>query len=1126
MYKIRPIILLFCISAFCTPVAAQLNPNNLTVYSDLEGAAINDVLTDREGNLWMATQNGLVKYDGYEYKRFYSDPNDSTTLGSILTYRLFEDRKGNIWISSMDMLSEYNPMTKSFKNYTFSHLTDFPIYSQTAIPAISSDLNGRLYFGVASFLGIEANHALIYKDENSPQLKRYELPEGLEIKNIFHSVADKKGNIWLLAINGFFKIDPSGTIQKIKWPLGDFAAENHYNLLLRIGKDGLIWITTRNANLNAWNPETGETKSWSMDKLIDLSNGSYIPNDLKIDQSENIWIASNKGLIFFNRKKEQFDLLEKSPDKKSENENLFCLNIDSFENVWMGTENTGLLRYTNRAILKSFVYKKNDKSSITSGWATKIIETSNGRIWIGTSGGTDVSGLNELNPETQSLTPYPFPEILPGCEFYNVIGEQSPNNILIHTNKGYFLFDTKIKEIKKTNLDPVFDNTHIHNVLTDRSGNLWYCTNNGAYFKARDGKSFHHIELTTMPGSNVTSNEVTNIFESRKHGIWLMTNNGLFLYKPETNQLERHGNDKEKGSIFRSQDINSFYEDKSGITWVGTWGGGLSRYNPETGEIKSYTTSDGLPSMSIQGILADEQNNALWISTFEGISRFSINDEQFNNFSLDDGIQGRLFADGAYLKTSAGLFIFGGNNGITVFNPNDITKNSIPPRVYITGLKIGNTTIETSTVSPLKIDEKLMEEVVLTYSQNNISIDYTGIHYANPSRNLFAYKLENYDNDWRMVGNLRTAYYYNLPPGKYIFRVKAANSNGVWNEGGAGLEIRITPPWWKTWWAYIFYGLLAVAILFLIDRFQRRRLLIRERTLAKEKELEHAREIEKAYHTLKTTQTQLLHSEKMASLGELTAGIAHEIQNPLNFVNNFSEVNTELIDELKAELEVGNHQLAKEIADDIKENEQKINHHGKRADAIVKGMLQHSRSSNGAKEPTDINLLADEYLRLAYHGLRAKDKSFNATMITDFDESIGKINVIPQDLGRVILNLITNAFYAVDEKKKLAPPFPKGGIESPQDYYEPTVTVSTMLVIPPSSGPGVVKITVKDNGNGIPANVLDKIFQPFFTTKPTGEGTGLGLSMSYEIVTKGHGGELKVETREGEGSEFIIVLPV
>ena len=282
-------------------------------------------------------------------------------------------------------------------------------------------------------------------------------------------------------------------------------------------------------------------------------------------------------------------------------------------------------------------------------------------------------------------------------------------------------------------------------------------------------------------------------------------------------------------------------------------------------------------------------------------------------------------------------------------------------------------------------------------------------------------------------------------------------------------------------------------------------------------------ELEKTLHELKDTQAQLIQSEKMASLGELTAGIAHEIQNPLNFVNNFSEVNSELIAEMKEELAKGNIEEAKKIAADINENEQKIIFHGKRADSIVKGMLQHSRSSSGVKEPTNINALADEYLRLAYHGLRAKDKSFNATMKTEYDESIGNINIIPQDIGRVILNLITNAFYAVDEKKKQQP----GG-------YEPTVTVSTSRSPLPQGEPvpafrqagAEVKISVKDNGNGIPQKILDKIFQPFFTTKPTGQGTGLGLSLSYDIV-KAHGGELKVENKEAGGSTtFIIILPI
>jgi len=294
------------------------------------------------------------------------------------------------------------------------------------------------------------------------------------------------------------------------------------------------------------------------------------------------------------------------------------------------------------------------------------------------------------------------------------------------------------------------------------------------------------------------------------------------------------------------------------------------------------------------------------------------------------------------------------------------------------------------------------------------------------------------------------------------------------------------------------YGLLAgVAILLLVAGLLWRN--NRQKQKAKSK-------IESAYSELKNTQSQLIQSEKMASLGELTAGIAHEIQNPLNFVNNFSEVNKELIAEMREEIKKGNYDEVNALAKDVEDNQEKINHHGKRADAIVKGMLQHSRSSNGQKESTDINALCDEYLRLSYHGLRAKDKSFNASMKTDFDETIGNINIIPQDIGRVILNLINNAFYAVDEKKK-------SGIEN----FEPTVSVST------KKNNGKVEIKVSDNGNGIPQKVLDKIFQPFFTTKPTGQGTGLGLSLSYDII-KAHGGELKVVTKEGEGSEFIILL--
>ena len=268
-------------------------------------------------------------------------------------------------------------------------------------------------------------------------------------------------------------------------------------------------------------------------------------------------------------------------------------------------------------------------------------------------------------------------------------------------------------------------------------------------------------------------------------------------------------------------------------------------------------------------------------------------------------------------------------------------------------------------------------------------------------------------------------------------------------------------------------------------------------------------ELQKALDELRTTQAQLIQSEKMASLGELTAGIAHEIQNPLNFVNNFSEVSAELLDEMNEEIVKGDFEEVKSIASDIKKNLEKINFHGKRADSIVKGMLQHSRTGSTIKEATDINKLAEEYLRLAYHGLRVKDKSFNAELITDFDDNLPKIMVLSQEIGRVLLNLFTNAFYATHQRQKKS-----------NEAYKPMVSVKTVLK---ENG---IEITVKDNGIGIPDTIKDKIMQPFFTTKPSGEGTGLGLSLSYDIVVKGHGGTITVDSEENEYTVFTIMLPI
>jgi len=391
--------------------------------------------------------------------------------------------------------------------------------------------------------------------------------------------------------------------------------------------------------------------------------------------------------------------------------------------------------------------------------------------------------------------------------------------------------------------------------------------------------------------------------------------------------------------------------------------------------------------------------------------------------------------------------------------------------------------------------------VTLPYDYNSLSFEFASIHFSRPAKNKLAFMLKGIDADWN-YSNRRFASYSNLPPGNYEFLIKGANGDGIWNPDISTLKISITPPWWKTWWAYLLYGVLVLLLLRQLYNFQKARTIRIERQKIQQRELQQAKEVEKAYAELKFTQAQLIQSEKMASLGELTAGIAHEIQNPLNFVNNFSEVSNELMEEMREELDKGDIEEAKALSDDIRGNLEKITHHGKRADAIVKGMLAHSRAGKGEKEPTDLNALAEEYLKLSYHGLRAKDKSFNADFKTDFDPDLPKVNVVPQDIGRVLLNLINNAFQACAQS----------GIENP------LISVKTER-----NTSDEIRITITDNGHGIPDDIKDKIFQPFFTTKPTGQGTGLGLSLSYDIV-KAHGGNLSVVSKENEGSEFVILL--
>ncbi len=676
------LVLIFLLTA--TPVVAQIKSGNLTQFTEqdgLPGSQVNNLIQDKFGYIWIGTINGLARFDGYEFKRFYSNPNDTVSIRGLIISSVFEDSEGRVWAgSSPENLNVYNPVTKSFRNYPFKHLIDHPNNFEIGIYSMCEDKKDRIYLGVSG-QWINIKSGLLYYDKKDDKIKRFITPDSLNTQNVYKVISGKTENIWLLTHSGFLKIDADRKLSKVKSVDKEFVKANDYFTDMKSDKNGHIWLTTYQSRLFEYNPENESYQIYSPDKLSKATNNDLHYTTIAIDKNDEIWIGTTSGLQYFDRKSGRFEVFDDDSNKQLAQTSVNELKFDSFGSLWIGTTSKGLFKYEERALLKSYSNNKENKNSITPGWVNTIYESTDGKIWITTSGQGMASGISLLNPLTGSIQSWPYNEFLRE-DYISGLMEISPDEFYISTYTGLHQFSPKSNTLKKVLLAGVPDSLFIYQFYRDTRENLWLCTIGGLFRKSKNDKTFRRYDLSKISGSN-SSNEITHSFESKKHGLWLLTNFGLFLYNYVTDKIERHGFDQNTGDIFISQDINSLYEDDKGTVWVGTWQGGLSKYNAESKTIKTYTRNDGLPSMSVQGILADEKNNYLWLSTFEGLSRFNTKTEQFNNFSIADGIQGQLFADGAYLKTSLGQFIFGGSNGITIFNSNDVNTNSTPPLVFL-----------------------------------------------------------------------------------------------------------------------------------------------------------------------------------------------------------------------------------------------------------------------------------------------------------------------------------------------------------------------------------------------------------------------------------------------------------
>jgi ligand-binding sensor domain-containing protein/signal transduction histidine kinase len=1109
--------------------ATRYDGNTFTTFTVTEGLISSGILSifkDKEGNLWFGTIAGVSRYDGRSFTSFTTAQGLADNGVSCIA----ADNQGSLWFGTSNGVSKFNG--NSFTNYSTRHGL-----KNNDVNSILLDKSGNLWFGTSggvsryntsqpAIAGTDGNDTI----RQGTVFKNYSSSEGLINDHITTILEDKNGNIWFGTKEGVCRLDPAGSFQSFTAPL---ELANKAILSMAEDDQGSIWIGT-NEGVYRWK---GDGTLTNFNNNRGLVNNAV--NNILTDRAGALWFCTEGGISHFDQDGKFFMSYTTTQGLAHNAVTGTC--EDRSGNLWFATYGGGVSSLSSdRKEFTNYTIAQGLPDNVLRSIAVDKLDN----LWFGTE-----AGLCQLDPSRKVLKVYTTLQGLPQNSIKCITEDKTGKLLVGTTGGGVAVLDLYQKTITTYTEEQGLSNNSVRSILEDKQGNLWFCTVGGGVSRLDQDRKFF-TNYTTAQG--LANNNSWLLLEDNHDNLWIGTEIGISRFDGTSfaNYSAADG--------MSNNAVEDIVMDKEGVIWVGTDKGlnALTAFVRDTAS-RNISPKGIRPSNSLSN---SELKNAGFKPVFE----------IYNNktgYRIKDIIVNSMYI------TREGM-IWAGTGGfvgdyLISFDFRNVQKNSAAPVVAIQSLKINNEFVswyglihsdrsngnqegsgrvghymdstttasfitEEGTISgkiwsederavklkkfsDIKFDSitrfyPLPVNLVLPYKHNQVTFYFLAIEPAKPFLVKYQYQLEGYDKDWSPITDQTMAVFGNIREGRYTFKLKAQSPDGVWSEP-VQYAFTVLPPWQRTWWAYSLYILTFLSALWMFINGRMRilkkekivlekKIAIRTHALKEEKE-----KVEITLTELKSTQSQLIHKEKMASLGELTAGIAHEIQNPLNFVNNFSDVNKELVDELKTELTTGNVQLANEIADDIKANEQKINHHGKRADAIVKAMLQHSSTSTGQKEPTDINALADEYLRLSYHGSRAKDTAFNATFKTQFDERIGKVNIISQDLGRVLLNLYNNAFYSVHEKKKLL-----------NATFEPIVIVTTRRF------ENKIELSVKDNGNGIPQKTLDKIFQPFFTTKPAGQGTGLGLSISYDII-KGHGGEIKVDSKEGEGSEFIITLP-